>query len=92
MRIRDIERQVEFITEDAGVIRKAQIGGKGYEIVTEETAVEARRKSLEKLSAEDVVVEAGKFDIQPDAFKKKADFIKAILEAEAAPETTENGA
>jgi hypothetical protein len=91
MRIRDVERRVEFITEDPAIIRKAQIGGKGYEIVTEETAIDARRKSLEGLKKDAVVIEAGKFNIAPDAFSTKAEFVEAILEAESAA-TTENAA
>jgi hypothetical protein len=84
MRIRDVERRVEFITEDPAIIRKAQIGGKGYEIVTEETAIDARRKSLEGLKKDAVVIEAVRLGIANDAFINKAEFIDAILKAETA--------
>ena len=84
MRIRDVERRVEFITEDPAIIRKAQIGGKGYEIVTEETAIDARRKSLEGLKKDAVVIEAVRLGIANDAFINKAECIDSILKAETA--------
>lgn len=91
MRIRDKIRQTVFITEDPNIIRQATLG-KNYEIVAEETAIDARRKALDGLKKEEVVAEAGKFNILPDAFKTKTDFIEAILEAEATAATTGNAA
>lgn len=91
MRIRDIKRQTVFITEDPAIIRQATLG-KNYEIVTEETAADARRKSLEGLKKEEVIVEAGKLGILPDAFKTKGEFVDAILEAENTSATTANNA
>jgi hypothetical protein len=84
MRIRDVERQVEFITEDPAIIRKAQIGGKGYEIVKEEDAADVRRKALDKMKKDDVIAEAVRLGIANDAFINKAEFIDAILKAETA--------
>jgi hypothetical protein len=88
MRIRDIARQTVFITEDPTIIRKATLGDK-YEIVSEETAIETRRKSLEKLKKDAVIAEAVRLGVANDSFINKAEFIDAILEAEAAVTTTD---